>query len=70
LTGRVALRPTTPGAVPLHPALFGALRAGVQRAAPNLEKVAALPSDGLIITAKGDTVDFVSRYFAPHAGIP
>ena len=25
---------------------------------------------GVIITAKGDTCDFVSRFFAPHAGIP
>ncbi len=42
----------------------------VKSAVPNFEKVAALPSDGLIITAAGDSVDFVSRYFAPHAGIP
>lgn len=42
----------------------------VKGAAPNMDKVAALPSDGLVITAKGDSVDFVSRYFAPHAGIP
>jgi len=47
-----------------------ASEAEVKSAMPNLEKVAALPSDGLIITAKGDKVDFVSRYFAPHAGIP
>lgn len=42
----------------------------VRAAAPDLEKVKALPGDGLIITAPGDSVDFVSRYFAPHAGIP
>lgn len=42
----------------------------VKSAVPHFEKVAALPSDGLIITARGDKVDFVSRYFAPHAGIP
>src|SRR3546814_7055179 len=35
-----------------------------------MERVKALPGDGLIITARGETVDFVSRYFAPHAGIP
>lgn len=44
--------------------------AEVRAAAPDLEKVAALPGDGLIVTAAGDEVDFVSRYFAPHAGIP
>src|SRR3546814_16493211 len=35
-----------------------------------MARVAALPGDGLIVTAPGDRVDFVSRYFAPHAGIP
>lgn len=25
---------------------------------------------GLVVTAKGDSADFVSRYFVPHAGIP
>lgn len=44
--------------------------AEVRRAQPDMEKVKALPGDGLIITARGDAVDFVSRYFAPHAGIP
>ena len=37
---------------------------------PDLGKVAALEGDGLIVTAPGETCDFVSRYFAPHAGIP
>ena len=44
--------------------------AAVGAAELDLPKVAALPSDGLIITAPGDQVDFVSRYFAPHVGIP
>ena len=44
--------------------------AAVLAAAPDLAKVAALPGDGLIVTAPGDEVDFVSRYFAPAAGIP
>ncbi|MGF1628518.1 MAG: PhzF family phenazine biosynthesis protein [Kiloniellaceae bacterium] len=47
-----------------------ASEAEVHAADPDLEKVKALPGDGLIITAQGDKVDFVSRYFAPHAGIP
>ncbi len=42
----------------------------VADAAPDLVKVAALPSDGMIISAPGEDCDFVSRYFAPHAGIP
>lgn len=47
-----------------------ASEAEVRGAQPDLEKVKALPGDGLIITAEGGAVDFVSRYFAPHAGIP
>jgi PhzF family phenazine biosynthesis protein len=44
--------------------------AAVRAVDPDLAKVAALPGDGLIVTAPGDDCDFVSRYFAPHAGIP
>ncbi len=36
---------------------------------PNLEKIAQLPGRGVIVTAKGDQVDFVSRFFAPQSGI-
>lgn len=42
----------------------------VRNAAPNLDKVAALPGDGLIVSAQGEQHDFVSRYFAPAVGIP
>jgi PhzF family phenazine biosynthesis protein len=41
----------------------------VETLAPDLAWIAALPGDGLIVTAPGKDVDFVSRYFAPHAGI-
>ena len=47
-----------------------ASEAEVRAADPDLAKVTALPGDGLIVTAPGETCDFVSRYFAPHAGIP
>lgn len=36
---------------------------------PNLTKIADLDARGVIITAKGDEVDFVSRFFAPQSGI-
>ncbi|RJP61142.1 MAG: PhzF family phenazine biosynthesis protein [Melioribacteraceae bacterium] len=42
----------------------------VLNAVPNFDEIKKLDSDGLIITAKGENCDFVSRYFAPHAGIP
>ncbi len=44
--------------------------AAVRAADPNLGAIMALPGDGLIITAPGEECDFVSRYFAPHVGIP
>jgi PhzF family phenazine biosynthesis protein len=50
----------------------------VRRMRPDLEmlkmvkKEAGMPDDsfGVIITAPGKTCDFVSRFFAPNAGIP
>jgi PhzF family phenazine biosynthesis protein len=37
---------------------------------PDLAAVARLPKAGLVVTATGGSVDFVSRYFAPAKGIP
>ena len=38
---------------------------------PDLNLVAKLPDCfALIVTAKGDSADFVSRFFAPKAGVP
>ncbi|MDB6142065.1 MAG: isomerase [Pseudomonas sp.] len=37
---------------------------------PDMFALARLPWPGVIITAKGDNHDFVSRYFAPGIGIP
>jgi predicted PhzF superfamily epimerase YddE/YHI9 len=36
---------------------------------PNWLQIATLQSRGLIVTAKGDEVDFVSRWFGPQSGI-
>lgn len=36
---------------------------------PDLAYIKGLGGDGLIISAPGNTCDFVSRYFAPHQGI-
>jgi len=36
---------------------------------PDLAKLARLNSRGVIVTAKGNDVDFVSRFFAPQSGI-
>lgn len=44
--------------------------AAVRAVKPDLGIVAGLEGDGLIITAPGEEVDFVSRYFSPKAGIP
>jgi len=47
-----------------------ATQAEVADLAPDMAAVAALESGGVIATASGEDCDFVSRYFAPKAGIP
>jgi PhzF family phenazine biosynthesis protein len=37
---------------------------------PNMEQLVKLDCLGIIVTARGHSVDFVSRFFAPKAGIP
>jgi len=44
--------------------------AAVRAFTPDLAKIATLKLQGLVITGKSNTHDFVSRYFAPGAGIP
>jgi len=41
----------------------------ILKAVPDLRTIKTLPLQGVIITAPGEQVDFVSRYFAPAAGI-
>ena len=42
----------------------------VRRLKPEMERVAALDHFAVIVTAPGRNSDFVSRFFAPGAGIP
>lgn len=43
----------------------------VRNLIPNFEIMKTIPDCfAVIVTAKGDEVDFVSRFFAPNAGIP
>ena len=37
---------------------------------PDFEAVARLDAQGIVVTGPGEDCDFVSRYFAPAAGIP
>lgn len=37
---------------------------------PNFEALAKIDSHAVIVTAKGDSSDFVSRFFAPEVGVP
>jgi PhzF family phenazine biosynthesis protein len=37
---------------------------------PDFARIAALDAFAVIVSAPGDTVDFVSRFFAPGAGVP
>lgn len=41
----------------------------IKKIVPELEAISKLKGRGVIITAKGDEVDFVSRFFAPQAGV-
>ena len=41
----------------------------IQNAKPDLSKLKELPLRGVIITAKSQKYDFVSRFFAPNAGV-
>ena len=41
----------------------------VKNLQPDLNAISRLETRGLIVTATGDTVDFVSRFFAPQIGI-
>jgi PhzF family phenazine biosynthesis protein len=43
--------------------------AQIRQIKPYLAKIAQLPVRGVMITAPGDSVDFVSRFFGPHSGI-
>ncbi|MBY0505080.1 MAG: PhzF family phenazine biosynthesis protein [Bryobacteraceae bacterium] len=49
-------------------AVFGS-EAAVRALAPDMRALAAIEHFALIATAPGDEVDFVSRFFAPRAGI-
>lgn len=41
----------------------------IEQLQPDLRSLAKLNARGVIVTAPGDTVDFVSRFFAPQSGI-
>ncbi len=41
----------------------------VQDLVPDLREISHLPGRGLIVTAEGVMVDFVSRFFAPQSGV-
>jgi len=43
--------------------------AKVRNCQPNMENLGKLDGRGIIITAKGENADFVSRFFAPQSGI-
>ena len=44
--------------------------AAVRALQPRMELLAQIDARGVIVTARGETADFVSRFFAPAAGIP
>ena len=70
-----ALGGVTPEAVFARPGWWMAVfaeAATVRDLTPDMAAIAALPMDAILVTAPGDAadIDFVSRLFAPAAGIP
>jgi predicted PhzF superfamily epimerase YddE/YHI9 len=47
-----------------------ATEADVRSLKPDMETLKSLDAYGIIVTAKGSDVDFVSRFFAPKVGVP
>ncbi len=43
--------------------------AQVQQLQPDLKKIAQVKARGVIVTARGQNVDFVSRFFGPQSGV-
>ncbi|MED5460719.1 MAG: PhzF family phenazine biosynthesis protein [Pseudomonadota bacterium] len=41
----------------------------IERLAPDMQRLKQLPGRGVAVTAKGDDVDFVSRWFGPKVGV-
>ncbi|PXV66348.1 PhzF family phenazine biosynthesis protein [Dysgonomonas alginatilytica] len=41
----------------------------IKQLIPRFDRISKLDGRGVIVTAKGDEVDFVSRFFAPQSGI-
>jgi len=44
-------------------------QAKIENIKPNLEAISRLEARGIIVTAKGNEVDFVSRFFGPKVGV-
>jgi PhzF family phenazine biosynthesis protein len=42
----------------------------VEDISPDLGLMAGVPGRGVIVTARGESVDFVSRFFGPQSGVP
>ncbi len=40
----------------------------IRKMNPDFKKIAQVQARGIIVTAKGDTLDFVSRFFGPQSG--
>jgi len=50
--------------------LVYAAQEDIERIQPDMARIALIPARGIIVTAPGRDVDFVSRFFAPQSGVP
>jgi PhzF family phenazine biosynthesis protein len=69
ISAALGARPGSVWLADYHMAVFDEPEA-VRRLCPDMAAVAALGHTGLIATAPGVDVDFVSRFFAPAVGVP
>jgi predicted PhzF superfamily epimerase YddE/YHI9 len=44
--------------------------AQIEELRPDMSRLTEIPARGIIVTAPGDDVNFVSRFFAPRCGVP
>lgn len=69
LTACVGITPTAAYKGKTDYMLVFETEAHIQSAKPDLGRIAQLPARGVIITAQGNEVDFVSRFFGPQSGV-
>ncbi len=70
LSGAIGLKPSLAFKGKTDYMLVYKSQQDIEQIKPNMHKLIETEARGTIVTAPGDEVDFVSRFFAPQVGIP